>query len=111
IALAGGGSYPIEFKPVPGFVTPSNRTVTVQIGQTVSLTANYAPILARLTLAGRPTNGTLQLKLNGPTLTSYVLDSATNLRTPIAWQPIRTNITDTNGAASFTDPSASAKSK
>ena len=30
VALIGGGNYPIEFKPVPGFITPSNRRCEVE---------------------------------------------------------------------------------
>jgi hypothetical protein len=45
----------------------------------------------------------MQLQLSGTPDYPYVLLSTTNLAPPIDWQPVTTNLTDTNGNWSFTD--------
>jgi hypothetical protein len=45
----------------------------------------------------------LQLQLCGTPSYPYVLLRATNLAPPVVWQPVVTNLTDTNGNWSFTD--------
>ena len=87
VALIGGGNYPIEFKPVPGFITPSNRTVLIAVGQTVTLQAEYVPV--RPLLSFDFTNG---LSLSGATGANYRVEFATNLTTPVNWTPL-TNLT------------------
>jgi hypothetical protein len=44
----------------------------------------------------------LSLQLSGTPNYPYILQSATNLTPPISWNPIFTNVTDTNGNWSYT---------
>jgi hypothetical protein len=45
----------------------------------------------------------VQLQLSGTPSYPYILLCATNLASPVVWQPVITNLTDTNGNWSFTD--------
>ena len=85
VALIGGGSYPIEFKAVPGFLTPSNRTVLMAVGGVVTLQADYVPI--RPLLGFDYNNG---LSLSGATGATYRVEFATSLTTPVDWTPLTT---------------------
>lgn len=49
------------------------------------------------------TNRTVTLAFTGASLTTYVVQAATNLTAPIVWVPVATNVSDSNGAWSFTD--------
>jgi V8-like Glu-specific endopeptidase len=82
VALVGGGGYPIEFKGVPGFLTPSNRVVQVAVNQVVRLPVQYEPIRPGLSLQGG-----FNLSLSGPTGISYRVEYATNLAPPVLWMP------------------------
>src|SRR5262245_2575548 len=97
VALIGGGSYPIEFKAVPGFITPSNRTVLMAVGGVVTLQADYVPIHPLLSFDY--TNG---LSLSGATGATYHVEFATNLAMPINWMPL-TNLTLLNSPFTISD--------
>lgn len=81
-SLVGGGSYPVEFKPVPGFITPSNRIVDVIVNQTATINADYAPIRPVLNFLSR-TN----LSITGATGAVYRVEFSTNL---LNWTPLLT---------------------
>ena len=85
VALVVGGDYPIEFKAVPGFITPSNRTVLIAVGQTVTLQADYVPIRPLLSF-----DSNSGLSLSGATGASYKMEYTTRLAMPIAWTPLTT---------------------
>jgi hypothetical protein len=85
---AGGGDYQVIITGPQGSVTSTVATVTVALPP---LQAALNPALtALLTFSGAP--GSL-----------YVLQAASNLDTPINWQPIFTNVADSNGGWTFTD--------
>jgi hypothetical protein len=53
---------------------------------------------------GHGSNGSVTLSLGGAPGDTYVLETATNLLLPVGWQPMATNVLDTNGLWQFTDP-------
>jgi hypothetical protein len=71
---------------------------------TVSVIANSAGF-NRLAPAGSVINGTAVLNYLGLPGYHCVLEWATNLTPPIAWQPLITNTVATNGTLSFTNNS------
>jgi hypothetical protein len=81
----GGGSYPIEFKPVPAFLEPSNVTVSVAVGQEVIVQAIYIPVPPLLSFSY--SNG---LRLDGVAGASYRVEHTTNLSTAPSWRPLTT---------------------
>ena len=83
VALFGGGSYPIEFRVVPGFVTPSNRTIQMAVGGNVTLQADYVAIRPLLGL--NRANG---LSLSGGTGAVYRVEFVTNLTPNATWSPL-----------------------
>jgi sugar lactone lactonase YvrE len=88
LIAAGGGDYQVIITGPQGSVTSTVATVTVALPP---LQAALNPALtALLTFSGAP--GSL-----------YVLQAASNLDTPINWQPIFTNVADSNGGWTFTD--------
>ena len=83
VAVIGGGNYPIEFKPIVGFMTPSNRTVTVAVGGLVTIQGDYVGIRPQLGL--NRTNG---LILGGGIGATYRVEFKTNLTTQTTWTPL-----------------------
>ena len=83
VAVIGGGGYPIEFKPVPGFITPSNRTVTVAVGGLVTIQGNYVGMGPQLGLSR-----TNSLILSGATGATYRIEFATNFSAQTIWSPL-----------------------
>ncbi len=74
VALLAGGSYPVEFKPIPGFIPPSNRTVSIALGGQVTIQGDYVGIRPQLGL--NRTNG---LMLSGGSIgATYRVEFATN---------------------------------
>jgi len=51
----------------------------------------------------RSTSGGLQIQFSGTPNYPYILQSATNLTSPVNWQPVLTNPADGNGNWQFTD--------
>jgi len=93
-SLVGGGGYPVEFKPVPGFITPSNRTVQVAVNQTATINVDYIPIRPVLTFYSL-TN----LICSGATGAVYRVEFSTNL---LNWSPLLTQ-TLTSGSVTITN--------
>ena len=87
VGLVAGGDYNLEFKPAPGFVAPSNRTVTAILGQIITLNAKYVPIPPLVDFSS--TEG---LRLNGAADANYRVDYATNLAMPTIWTPLITQM-------------------
>jgi hypothetical protein len=85
VALIGGGGYPVEFKSIPGFITPSNRIIQMAVGGKVSIQADYVPASQQLSL-----NSMAGLTLLGGAGARYRVDFATNLTPPPAWMPLTT---------------------
>jgi hypothetical protein len=84
-ALIGGGDYPMEFKLVPGFLEPSNITVSVAVGQEVVVQAIYIPDPPSLRFSY--SNG---LTLIGAAAAKYRVEYVTNLTAPLVWTPLTT---------------------
>lgn len=84
-ALVGGSDYVIEFAAVPGFITPTNRLIHMDVGGMVTVEADYVPIRPLLSF-----NYTGGLSLNGATGAIYRVEYATNLSTATSWTPLTT---------------------
>lgn len=105
VGLVAGGDYDLEFKPVPGFLAPSNRTVTAVLGQTITVNANYVPI--SLSVGFSYSNG---LSLNGASGATYRVEYATNLTTQPIWMPLTTQtLVNPSLTVSNTRPAASGR--
>jgi len=85
VAVIGGGNYPIEFKSIPGFLTPGNRTVSVAVGGLVTIQADYVPVYPQLGFS-RATG----LSLSGDPGATYRVEFTTNLTAPVTWTPLTT---------------------
>jgi hypothetical protein len=93
--LVGGGNYSVEFKTIPGFLTPSNRIVQVAVGQTVTVQADYKPAPMSVQF-----NSLTNLTFTGGTGATYRVEFSTNLlATNTLWIPF---ITQTLSSASTT---------
>jgi hypothetical protein len=71
-------------------------------GNDVVLTRVAAPAASNFVASA--SSGQMQLSGQGFANAAYVLEAATNLNTPILWQPIQTNVANGSGLVSFTDP-------
>jgi len=76
------GSYTLEFRAVPGYVTPTNRPVQVGGNQTTVITALYVPIRPVMSFTSR-TN----LTFSGAANATYRVEISTNL---LNWTPLLT---------------------
>ena len=85
VALIGGGGYPIEFKSIPGFITPSNRIIQMAVGGIVTMEGKYLPAQARLMM-----DAMAGVTFSGVSGTSYRVEFATNLTPPVFWTPLTT---------------------
>jgi hypothetical protein len=85
VALIGGGGYPIEFKSIPGFITPTNRIIKVAVGGRVTIQADYIPASHQLKLSSLS-----GLTLLGGEGARYRVEFATNLTPPRIWTPLTT---------------------
>jgi uncharacterized delta-60 repeat protein len=85
----------------PGNIGYYALTATNLFGGTVSSNATLVlqPVLA---VASGP-SASLNLNFTGVPGSNYVLQTATNLTSPIQWLPVLTNATDTNGVWQFMD--------
>jgi hypothetical protein len=78
--------------------------VTNDYGSATSSIASLVVGLPPQSLNISSTNGNgVQLQMTGTPNFPYVVQSATNLVSPIQWQPLLTNTADTNGIWQFTD--------
>jgi len=93
IPLVGGGDFLIEFRPVPGWLLPTNQIAGVAADQETILDAYY--IDARPSLTYRLGEG---LNLHaGETGVVYRIDYANSLGFPINWIAL-TNVALTNNS-------------
>jgi uncharacterized delta-60 repeat protein len=83
-------------------------SVTISNGFTgvLSASATLTGMTPALGLASVTSQG-VSLNITGIPLTSYVLQSTTNLAPPVAWQSVLTNQTDTNGLLQISDTNLS----
>jgi len=84
MSLVGGVSYPIEFKPAPGYLTPRNRTVQVAVGGLVAVQGVYTPVRPVLKF-----NSLRSFSFTGATGATYRVEYSTNL---LSWTPFVTQI-------------------
>ncbi len=91
--LVGGGDFLIEFRPVPGWLFPTNKMVRVGTDQVTMFDAYYVD--ARPTLTYRLGEG-LSLYA-GETGVVYRIDYADNLSSPFTWVAL-TNVTLINSS-------------
>jgi sugar lactone lactonase YvrE len=87
VALIGGGNYTIEFKPFPGFVTPTNRTTSVSISNVVNIQADYVviPVIPILNALRSGSNVVLYWPT---TAQNFVLESAVTFNNSNLWSPV-----------------------
>ena len=103
IPLVGGGEFLIEFRPVTGWLLPTNQVVGVAADQETILDAYYVD--ARPSLIYRLEEGMSRLSLSGATGASYRVESAADLTMPITWTPFTTiTLSNTPSAISNTQP-------
>ncbi|MEI6078173.1 MAG: hypothetical protein WCS94_21510, partial [Verrucomicrobiota bacterium] len=94
------GSHTISFLAAPGWITPSNQTVTVVSGQTTTVAANYI-VLGSLQVTINPVgavNGGAQWQLDGGAFqtSGTVLSNLTSGAHTLAYSPVAGYITPTN---------------
>jgi hypothetical protein len=78
-------AFAVQFRPVPGWNLPTNRSVTVISGVIITNVANYT--VTNPVLAVDPVNG---LRISGTSNTSYQIQSNSTLGGGV-WVPIKTN--------------------
>jgi len=83
--LTGGVDYDVEFRRVPGFITPPARQVRVDIGEVSTLKLRYIKWPAEL-----ETRSPGQFSLLGSNQGRYIIDYRTNLNSTSRWLPWRT---------------------
>ena len=85
VALIAGVTYSVEFKPVPGFITPTNTSVQITAGGNITLPINYTALQPRLNFA----RGS-GVSLSGAVGADFRLEVATNLTASTVWGPVLT---------------------
>jgi sugar lactone lactonase YvrE len=93
-AAAKAGNYDVVVTSPFGSVTSSVVTLTVA-----------APLSLRINGGG---GNVMMLQVTGAPGQTYVLESASSLVAPVAWQPVYTNAADASGAWSFTNAAPAA---
>jgi len=105
IPLIGGGDFIIEFRPVTGWLLPTNQIAGVAADQETILDAYY--IDARPSLIYRLEGGASRLSLSGATGANYGVEFATDLTMPITWMPLTTiTLSNTPSVISNTQPTS-----
>jgi hypothetical protein len=77
--------------------------VTSAFGSTASSVATLTVLVPPQKFTGLSASGGLQIQFSGTPNYPYILQSATNLTSPVNWQPVLTNPADGNGNWQFTD--------
>jgi hypothetical protein len=100
-------AYTLTFRPVFGFLTPSNRPLQIVANQTAVLTVSYTNLAPR---ASAPTlsSGLVNLTFIAPISQRYALEWSTNL---VNWPALATNTVTVDGAVRFTDSNSPNRSK
>jgi hypothetical protein len=99
LPLVGGGEYPLEFKVIPGFLTPGDRIVQIAVGQQVAVSGIYVPIIPTLSL----TPGA-ELSFTGGNGASYIVEYTTRLLNEnTVWIPYSTQ-TLSSGSITLPNP-------
>jgi hypothetical protein len=105
------GTYTITFRPIPGYLTPTNLTFTLGAGATAAITDTYValggPTVPGL---GAPavTNGSLRFTITGSANERVAIQRSTNL---VNWTPVVTNTIGPNGSVSFSDAFATNRTR
>jgi Calx-beta domain/Domain of unknown function (DUF5122) beta-propeller len=104
IPLAGGGGFILEFREVPGWLSPTTQIVEVEADQVSILDANYVP--GQPSLGYRLGEG---LRLSGASGMGYRIEQTDSLGSSTDWT-LLTNITLTNSTQLIggTEPTKSA---
>jgi hypothetical protein len=97
--LPAGTNYTLSFRPVAGFITPSNRNLTVVANQTNTISVTYTNLSPKNPVSSL-SNGSFYLKFIAPAGQRYALERSTNL---VNWASLTTNLVPTNGLLSFTN--------
>src|SRR5207302_1012196 len=92
VPLAGGGGFIIEFREVPGWLSPTNQIVEVEADQVSILDANYG--VGQPSLSYRLGEG---LRLSGASGLGYRIEQTDSLGSSTDWT-LLTNITLTNSS-------------
>jgi hypothetical protein len=105
------GTYTITFRPIPGYLTPTNLTFTLGAGNTATITDTYVA-LGGLTVPalGAPAvaNGSLRFTITGSASERVAIERSTNL---VNWTPVVTNTIGPDGSVSFSDASATNRTR
>jgi hypothetical protein len=101
-------SVTLTFRPITGWEEPPSAVVTLTVGQTAVVTANYVAVQVHppvlFTNAQLLANGALVLTLQGVAGKAYSIVSTTNLFTPLTNWTESVRITNTAGQITFTNP-------
>jgi hypothetical protein len=100
------------FSGLPVLLLPNSSTnnagnysvvISSPFGSVVSSVATLTVLVPPQQFTSRSTSGGLQIQFSGTPNYPYILQSATNLTSPVNWQPVLTNPADGNGNWQFTD--------
>ena len=85
-----------------------NLFVSNNFGMSTSSVATLTVVFPPTIITGIAANndGSVTLNLGGAPGYTYVLETTTNLVSPVSWSPVATNTFDTNGIWQFTDTQA-----
>jgi hypothetical protein len=97
--LVAATNYTLSFRPVPGFLTPSNRPLTVTANQTNIVTVIYTNIVPQNVVSGF-TNAAFTLAFTAPSGQRYALERSTNFAN---WTPLLTSTVPAGGTLRFTN--------
>jgi hypothetical protein len=93
------GSFTLTFRPVPGFITPPNRALTVTANQTNLLTVIYTNLVPQDPVSSF-SNAAFRLAFTAPTGQRYALERSTNL---LDWVTLVTNQVPSGGTLRYTN--------
>jgi sugar lactone lactonase YvrE len=108
------------FTGLPTLLVPNSSTnnagnysvvISSPFGSVVSSVANLTVFVPPQQFTGRSTSGGLQIQFSGTPNYPYILQSATNLTSPVNWLPVLTNPADGNGNWQFTDTNLNGNQK
>jgi hypothetical protein len=102
LAVSSTNAVALQFKPIPGWSLPTNRSVSVSAGSVTSLTAAYTPAGPLIQTATRSGNS-LVITWSAVSNQMYQIQFTPNL-TPTNWTALPGTITATGNTATISQP-------
>jgi len=97
--LPAGTNYTLNFRPVAGFLTPSNRNLTILANQTNTTSVTYTNLSPKNPVSSF-SNSIFYVQFIAPSGQRYALERSTNLTD---WASLATNLVPTSRLLSFTN--------